>query len=136
MESPRFHVSNTYGPVPTGLVASASTPFGSIMAPIRVVIRKSQSLLGVVSVTCSWFGLTALASATTFMAALSEMVQLPLLTLLIDHAAVSAVNWLPLLNFALVVRSKVYVFLSSETFHEVARLGTILPSWSCLTRVS
>ena len=92
--------------MPTGLVASASTPLGSIIAPIRVVIRNSQSLLGLLSVTCSWFGVTALASATTFMAALSEMVQ-SVFTRLIEKTASSAVNGSPLVNFAFGVRSNV-----------------------------
>jgi len=73
---------------------------------MRVVIRNSQSLLGVLSVTCSWLGVTALASATTFIAALSEMVQ-SVLTRLIEKTASSAVNGSPLLNFAFVVRSNV-----------------------------
>ncbi len=92
--------------MPTGLVARASTPLGSIIAPMRVVIRNSQSLLGLLSVTCSWLGLTALASATTFIAALSEMVQ-SVLTRLIEKTASSAVNGSPLLNLAFGARSKV-----------------------------
>jgi hypothetical protein len=73
---------------------------------MRVVIRNSQSLLGLLNVTCSWLGLTALASVTRFIAALSEMVQSDF-TRLIEKTASSAVNGSPLLNFAFGARSKV-----------------------------
>ena len=63
IESPRFHVPNRYGPVPTGLLARSATPFWVIIAPIRVDIRNSQSLLGLARVTCSWVGADRLRAA-------------------------------------------------------------------------
>src|SRR2546425_841011 len=68
IESPRFHFENLNGPVPTGAVASALTPLAENIAPILVVIRNSQSLLGLDSVTCNCVGDGALASATTSIA--------------------------------------------------------------------
>ncbi len=92
--------------MPTGVFARSATPLGSIIAPIRVVIRNSQSLLGLLNVTCSWVGLTALASATTPIALARDVVHF-VLTLLIEKTASSAVNGSPLLNFAAPVRSNV-----------------------------
>ena len=63
-------------------------------------------MLGADRVTCSCVGLIALASVTTSMAALSEVVQ-SVLTRLIEKTASSAVKAAPLLNFALSVSSNV-----------------------------
>jgi hypothetical protein len=106
IESPRFHFENVYGPVPIGSVASALTPLCENIAPIRVVIRNSQSLLGLLRVTCSCVGESAFASLTTSIAAFSEVVQAVLTRLMLNTAS-AAVNALSLVNFALSTRSNV-----------------------------
>jgi hypothetical protein len=106
IESPRFHFENLNGPVPIGAVASALTPVSENIAPIRVVIRKSQPLLGLDNVTCNCVGDNALASCTTSIAAFSEVVQADFTRLMLNTAS-AAVNGLPLVNFALSTRSNV-----------------------------
>ena len=92
--------------MPTVSVASLSTPDSENIAPMRVVIRKSQSLLGLLSVTSSFVGETALASATTSIALASDVVQ-SFFTRLIEKAASDASKASPLVNFAFGTSSKV-----------------------------
>ena len=106
IESPRFHVENLYGPVPIGWVASALTPVSENIAPIRVVIRNNQSLLGLLSVTCNCVGDSAFVPETTSIAAFSDVVHAVLTRLMLNTAS-DAVNGLSLVNFALSTRSNV-----------------------------
>ena len=97
---------NVVGSVPIGSVARALTPLSEIIAPIRVVIRNSQSLLGLLSVTCNWVGESAFVSETTSIAAFSEVVQAVFTRLMLNTAS-DAVKGLSLVNFALSTRSNV-----------------------------
>ncbi len=110
-------------------------PVRENIAPMRVVIRNSQELLGCSSVTWRVVGLVATAVSTTSIPALSEVVQ-SVLTRLMLNAASSAVNGASLLNLAPSCSLNVYVRRSSLTVQLLASSGTISPFASSLTRPS
>ena len=84
--------------MPTGVFARSPTPDGSNIAPMRVVMRKSQLLLGWESVTRACVGDTTSTDCTTSIPLLSETVQSADLTRSMLNFTSSAVNGRPLLN--------------------------------------
>jgi hypothetical protein len=126
-----------YGPVPTGVLARSSTPDGSNIAPMRVVIRCSQLLLGWLSVTRAWVGDTTSTPDTTPMPLLSETVQASDRTRSMLNFTSSAVNASPLENVTPSRSVKSYTSPSGLTVQDSASAGSISPvPWSSCTRPS